>query len=104
MRSCSTPGCPNLHKGTGRCPSCRARTDRERRPNGNPYNTKGHQAFREAVLTRDPICVHCRSTRATVADHNPYERTELIEQGLDPNNPERSEEHTSELQSRFDLV
>lgn len=87
MRVCSKPGCPNLHDGRGMCPSCRARADKIRRPHGNPYNTRGHQTFREAVLTRDPICVLCRKAQATVADHYPLDRVDLIEQGLDPNDP-----------------
>lgn len=89
MRVCSTPGCPTLHTGRGRCPKCRVEADRARRPNGNPYNTRGHQTFRTQVLTRDPICVICRRARATVADHYPIERVDLVEQGLDPNDPAR---------------
>lgn len=88
MRVCSTPGCPRLHSGAGKCPECRADTDRMRRPHGNPYTSRGHQQFREQVLARDPICVECRADRATVADHAPTERWELVEQGLDPNDPE----------------
>lgn len=86
-RVCSTPGCPALHEGSGRCPQCRAKADRRRRPDGSPYSTRGHRTFREAVLTRDPICVLCMSVRATVADHYPLDRVVLIERGMDPNDP-----------------
>ena len=86
-RVCSKPGCPNLHQGTGQCPTCRAATDRARRPHGNPYATPGHRAFREHVLTRDPICVACLARPSTVADHHPRERWELIEAGENPNDP-----------------
>lgn len=86
-RVCSTPGCPTLHQGTGRCDTCRAEADRKRRPQGNPYATPGHRAFREAVLARDPICVECLAARATVADHHPHERRDLIDMGKDPNDP-----------------
>jgi len=88
MRVCSTPDCPNLHPAPGRCPTCRAGYDRARRPHGNPYSTPGHLTFRHAVLTRDPICVACLRARATVADHHPHERRELIAQGKDPNDPQ----------------
>ena len=88
-RVCSTPGCPNLQQGRGKCPACKAKADRARRPHGNPYATPGHHAFREAVLARDPICVVCLSARATVADHYPLDRVDLIDQGLDPNDPSR---------------
>lgn len=86
-RVCSKPGCGNLHQGRGQCPECRATHDKTRRPQGNPYATRGHQDFREAVLTRDPICVLCVATYATVADHHPHERHTLIERGLNPDDP-----------------
>ena len=88
-RVCSTPGCPTIHQGPGRCPACRAQGDRDRRPHGNPYATRGHQRFREAVLARDPICVLCLRARSTVADHHPDERRDLVAAGLDPNDPTR---------------
>jgi len=87
-RVCSKPGCPNLHQATGQCPTCRATGDRARRPHGNPYTTPGHQAFREHVLARDPICVECMAAPSTVADHHPHERWELVEAGRDPNDPQ----------------
>lgn len=87
-RVCSTPGCPALHEGAGRCPRCRAEADRRRRPNGSPYSTRGHRIdFREQVLTNDPICVVCMSARSTVADHYPLDRVDLVERGMDPNDP-----------------
>jgi hypothetical protein len=88
-RVCPTPGCPNLVEHAGRCKTCKAKADKTRRPDGNPYQTAGHQAFREAVLARDPICVVCLSARATVADHYPIDRVDLVAQGLDPNDPAR---------------
>ena len=97
MRKCPGPnGCPNLTRG-GRCPTCQAEADVKRRPNGNPYNTPGHRAFRAQVLARDPYCL-CRGECghhvgqcgrvATVADHDPVERRDLVSAGLDPNAPE----------------
>lgn len=95
---CSTPGCGKLHEGTGRCDDCRAKADRARRPDGNPYSTRGHFAFREAVLARHPRCM-CRGqcgrhanlcgAVSTVADHDPIERVDLVAAGLDPNDPAR---------------
>jgi len=99
MRSCPGIGdqrCPNLTRG-GRCPKCRAEADIDRRPNGNPYNTPGHRAFRAQVLARDPYCL-CRGECghhtgqcgqvATVADHDPVERRDLVAMGADPNGTE----------------
>lgn len=87
VRVCSTPGCPNLHPGSGKCPACRARSDRARRPEGNPYVSRGHRRFRREVLTRDPVCVVCGQAPSTVADHYPHERRDLIAMGLDPDDP-----------------
>lgn len=95
-RVCTTPGCGTLHQGTGKCDGCKAKADRDRRPEGNPYNTRGHHSFRETVLARNPRCVcpgdcgkhtsRC-GAQATIADHYPHERVDLITMGLDPNDP-----------------
>jgi 5-methylcytosine-specific restriction protein A len=90
MRVCNVPGCPELYDGNqGRCPTHRRQADRARgtaRDRG--YNTPGHQTFRAVVLARDPICVICQAAFTTVADHYPRSRKELIELGLNPNNPD----------------
>ncbi|KAK2701921.1 hypothetical protein QYM36_019422 [Artemia franciscana] len=52
------------------------------------YNTRGHQSFREAVLTRDPICVLCELRHSTIADHHPISRRDLIAAGMNPNDPQ----------------
>ena len=48
--------------------------------------------FRTAVLERDINCVLCiaaaRWTPATVADHWPLSRRELLDRGMDPDDPE----------------
>lgn len=87
-RVCSVHGCPTLHQGTGKCDACRAGADKARRPDGNPYRTPGHRRFRRAVLDRDPVCVLCHIAFATVADHYPTERRDLVSAGLDPNDPQ----------------
>lgn len=87
---CNAAGCTTkIPQGQGKCGPCRAQADAARRPHGNPYSTAGHLAFRAAVLHRDPICVLCDIRVATVADHYPEERAQLVEMGLDPNDPER---------------
>lgn len=44
------------------------------------------------MLARDPNCVLClqadRTEPATVADHYPRSRRELVERGLDPDDPQ----------------
>lgn len=100
-RVCSTPGCPNLIETPARkCDACtRAQRDRTRTRGRNPYNTKGHQSFRRQVLARDPYCTcpgdpehgGCGKHKglcgkpSTIADHYPYERIELIDMRLNPN-------------------
>lgn len=88
MRVCSTPGCPEVYPAAegSRCRTHRAEADRNRGSRG--YSTKGHQAFRVAVLTRDPICVLCRRRPSTVADHHPHSRRDLINAGMNPNDPQ----------------
>lgn len=97
FRVCSTPGCPTIHEATGRCADCRRKAEQARRGGRNPYSSRGHQRFRSAVLARNPRCVcpgDCGDhrgwcgKRATVADHFPLERDELIAQGLNPNGAE----------------
>jgi 5-methylcytosine-specific restriction protein A len=39
------------------------------------------------VLRRDVLCVLCGVRLASVADHYPMERRELVASGLDPNDP-----------------
>lgn len=102
-RVCSTPGCPNLIETPARkCDACaRAQRDRTRTRGRNPYSTKGHQSFRRQVLARDPYCTcpgdpehgGCGKHKglcgnpSTIADHYPYERIELIDMRLNPNDP-----------------
>lgn len=88
-RVCSTPGCPQITNG-GRCSTCRARADRERGTAAERGYSGDHVTrFRTGVLERDPVCVHpdgCTDP-ATVADHWPRSRRELVALGLDPNDP-----------------
>lgn len=90
MRVCSVPGCPEIYEGKeSRCPQHRAASDRSRgTATQRGYNSAGHQAFRNAVLTRDPICVICDVRHSTIADHHPMSRKELIAAGLNPNDPQ----------------
>lgn len=88
MRVCSRHGCPTLYPATegSRCQTHR-REARARRTDNRVYDTKSHKTFRNAVLTRDPICQACHQALSTVADHYPKTRRELVNEGLDPNNP-----------------
>ena len=90
MKVCNVSGCGTLHDSKGgRCPTHARDADKGRgtaRDRG--YNTRGHQAFRDAVLTRDMVCVipDCMQW-ATVADHYPHSRRELVDMHMNPNDP-----------------
>ena len=87
MKVCNIPGCPTLFDGTGgRCPTHATQARRERVHN-KVYSTAGHARFRDAVLTRDPICTACHTAFSTVADHYPQDRRTLVDLGLNPNDP-----------------
>ena len=90
MRVCSVPGCPELYgDGKSRCPTHRKEADRARGTTSERgYSTRGHRAFRNDVLMRDPICALCHAAQSTVADHYPLSRKQLIEHGMDPDNPD----------------
>lgn len=91
MRVCSVPGCPELYPSAegSRCLRHRRSADRAR-PSSHQrgYSTRGHRTFRIAVLRKDPVCVACELAPSTVADHHPRGRDELIELGLNPNDPQ----------------
>lgn len=93
LKVCPAPGCPNLVE-SGRCDQHRRAADKARgtaRDRG--YNSPGHtRRFRPMVLARDPICVLCLEEGlaprlATVADHWPLSRRELVARGMDPDDP-----------------
>lgn len=87
-RTCNT--CPTVITSGSRCHRCtRAADIRRGTAHQRGYTSPGHQAFRRAVLQRDPICVtpDCHSW-ATIADHWPLSRRDLIEQHHNPNDPQ----------------
>lgn len=99
---CSTSGCPHLVSSGSLCDECRKAKDKRRTRGRNPYTSKAHRLARARVLARDPRCVcpgdgpdGCGKHHglcgapSTIADHWPIERIELIEAGLDPNDPQR---------------
>ena len=91
-RVCSRPGCPTLipaDAGSTRCPACQTKADRERGTAAQRgYGREHRDRFREGVLSRNPICVLCHAAWATVADHWPKDRRQLVAEQLDPNDPQ----------------
>ena len=88
---CSTPGCPNTSTG-GKCRRCRAEqrraSDQQRgSAAARGYGRQHRERFRAGVLKRNPVCVLCGSAPATVADHYPLDRRELLRTGADPDDP-----------------
>lgn len=90
-RVCSQPGCGEVHDGTGRCPDCRHQADASRTSGAAKYGPGHRKRFRPQVLAKnDGKCVDC-GAEATVADHDPLDRDELVAQGLDPDDPEHGQ-------------
>ena len=90
-RPCREAGCPHAAlPDQARCEGHRRDADRARgTATQRGYTSKGHrQIFREGVLARDPICKVCLRRPSTVADHYPMSRRELVEAGLDANDPQ----------------
>jgi 5-methylcytosine-specific restriction protein A len=96
LRACPTNGCPELTSG-GRCTGCRAKAEAVRgSPASRGYSSAHRNRFRVGVLRKQPICTcadqgHHHGDRcwrpAVVADHYPLSRRELVDAGLDPNDP-----------------
>jgi 5-methylcytosine-specific restriction protein A len=87
-RVCSRPGCGEFTDQGGRCPDCRAAAEKKRgtaRQRG--YSREHEQRFRPGVLAVHPMCVLCGQRPSVHADHHPLSRRQLIERGLDPNDP-----------------
>ena len=75
---CSTPGCGALSNG-GRCSTCRADADRQRgTAKQRGYGGRAWHRARAVVLKRDAWCMLCHTHRATVADHHPVSRRDLV--------------------------
>ncbi len=83
---CNVPGCPTI-SDTPRCPAHTKAADKARgTATQRGYSGPRHRRFRRIILQRDPLCVLCGAI-ATVADHYPISRRDLVAQGLDPDNP-----------------
>lgn len=74
-------------RSNGRCAACSARAEQIRGGARTRGYDRGHERFRAAVLRRDRFCVLCRERLATDADHWPLSRRELVDRGMDPNDP-----------------
>lgn len=90
LTTCSA-GCGELVK-SGRCDDCSRSAEQHRGNFRQRGYGRGHdKRFRPGVLQRDINCVLCiqeqRWTPATVADHWPLGRDELIARGMDPDDP-----------------
>lgn len=96
LRVCTISGCPELVV-SGRCTTHRRDADQERgSATERGYGHRHRIRFRDGVLRRDPLCVctdaghghgpQCLAP-ATVADHHPRGRRDLVRLRLDPDDP-----------------
>lgn len=100
-RSCTQPGCSNVTPNGGRCRDCRSRNRDAGGTSAQRGYTGAHRSrFRPAVLARDPTCLcdlldcpHHKDSicdrPSTVADHWPVIRRDLVDAGLDADDPAR---------------
>lgn len=90
IQVCSVPGCPELTKG-GRCADHQRAAEQQRGSAAQRgYGGRAWRVARRAVLRRDPVCVLCHKQFATVADHWPTSRRDLLAAGVaDPDAPHR---------------
>jgi 5-methylcytosine-specific restriction protein A len=85
-RPCGKCG-KRVYRG-GLCADCYKQADLRRGTSTQRgYGKRHRDVFRVGVLERDPICVACGEEPATVADHYPFTRRQLVTAGLDPNDP-----------------
>lgn len=83
--------CPTVvSRGVGMCSECKRKAEQARGSSHARGYDQVHQAtFREGVLARHPLCQADGCTeRSTDADHWPLSRRELVDLGLDPNDPQ----------------
>jgi 5-methylcytosine-specific restriction enzyme A len=80
--------CGRAVKRGGLCAFHLAQYDKRRRPTATQrgYGAEHRERFRAGVLERGPDCVLCGEL-ATVADHYPLTRRELVDMGADPDDP-----------------
>lgn len=84
---CTHPTCTALTDG-GRCDEHKAQAEQHRGNFRQRGYGNGHKRFRRAVISRDVICRICHAALATVADHYPLGRNQLIAKGLDADDPQ----------------
>jgi 5-methylcytosine-specific restriction protein A len=91
IQVCSQVGCPALVPGGGKCGQHKRAAEAARGSAAQRgYGGKRWRAARRAVLRRDRVCVLCHTAEATVADHHPISRRELVAIGVtDPDAPSR---------------
>ena len=79
---CPQSGCPAITDG-GRCDEHKREADRARGTSAERgYNSPQWRAIRRRVLRRDRTCRVCGAAEATVADHYPDSRKELLDAGV----------------------
>jgi 5-methylcytosine-specific restriction protein A len=102
VRRCTWPGCPEDRAFRGRCAKhAQAAEDARGSSTQRGYDAR-HRRARKNVLRRDRFCqcategchpeiagTHECMRVATVADHFPLSRRELVAMGLDPYDPTR---------------
>jgi len=69
MRPCLAASCPSLAGKSGYCARHTTARNLARRGEKRVYESAQHQAWRQVILIRDPVCVECKTKRSVIADH-----------------------------------
>jgi hypothetical protein len=67
-RACSTPGCGELHEGTGRCPACRREADARRGTRQSRGYDADYDRARAAAMAVATVCVTCKQPLKAVRE------------------------------------
>lgn len=92
-RPCSIPGCGKPARDGGKCEEHQRQQrkysdDRRGSATARGYGAAHQKRFRPGVLERDGHTCQVCGGHATVADHYPHSRRELVAMGLDPDDPQ----------------
>lgn len=89
-RVCSVRDCPKIYPRVdgSKCEKHRTESKQAHWAKTRAYSSKGHRSFRTQVLAREPLCAIDGLAQSTVADHYPLSRQDLVDSGLNPNDPQ----------------
>jgi 5-methylcytosine-specific restriction protein A len=86
MSVCSTPSCPQLVEGSGRCTKCKAEAEKKRGTASQRGYDSSWRRVRAAYLKANPFC-ECEECSALLISQRPFATDVDHIDGLGPNGP-----------------